>query len=48
VDKRKIVLAEPLKAVGELTVPLKIHRDVTAQLKVTAALALKILTRLTH
>jgi large subunit ribosomal protein L9 len=34
VDKRKIVLAEPLKAVGEVTVPLKIHREVTAQLKV--------------
>jgi large subunit ribosomal protein L9 len=34
VDKRKIVLAEPLKAVGEVTVPLKIHRDVTAQVKV--------------
>jgi large subunit ribosomal protein L9 len=34
VDKRKIVLAEPIKAVGEVTVPLKIHRDVTVQLKV--------------
>jgi large subunit ribosomal protein L9 len=34
VDKRKIVLPEPLKAVGEVTVPLKIHRDVTVQLKV--------------
>src|SRR5688572_24293106 len=34
VDKRKITLAEPLKAIGEVTVPLKIHRDVTAQLKV--------------
>ena len=34
VDKRKIVLPEPLKAVGEVTVPLKIHRDVAAQLKV--------------
>jgi large subunit ribosomal protein L9 len=34
VDKRKIVLAEPLKAVGEVTVPVKIHRDVTAQVKV--------------
>ena len=34
VDKRKIVLADPIKAVGEVTVPLKIHRDVTAQLKV--------------
>jgi large subunit ribosomal protein L9 len=34
VDKRKIALADPLKAVGEVTVPLKVHRDVTAQLKV--------------
>ena len=34
VDKRKIVLADPLKAVGEVTVPIKIHRDVTAQVKV--------------
>src|SRR5688572_12404186 len=34
IDKRKITLAEPLKAIGEVTVPLKIHRDVTAQLKV--------------
>ena len=34
VDKRRITLAEPLKAVGDVTVPLKIHREVTAQLKV--------------
>jgi large subunit ribosomal protein L9 len=34
VDKRKIVLAEPLKALGENTIPVKIHRDVTAQVKV--------------
>jgi large subunit ribosomal protein L9 len=34
VDKRKIVLAEPLKALGETTVPVKIHRDVTAQVRV--------------
>jgi len=34
VDKRKIALAEPLKALGETTVPVKIHRDVTAQLRV--------------
>jgi large subunit ribosomal protein L9 len=34
VDKRKITLAEPLKAIGEVTVPLKVHRDVTANLKV--------------
>jgi large subunit ribosomal protein L9 len=35
VDRRKIQLADPLKALGEHVVPLKLHRDVTAQLKVT-------------
>ena len=34
VDKRKITLPEPLKSVGEHTVPVRIHRDVTAQVKV--------------
>lgn len=34
IDKRKIALAEPLKAIGETMVPVKIHRDVTAQLRV--------------
>jgi len=34
VDKRKIQLAEPLKVLGESTIPVKIHRDVTAQLRV--------------
>ena len=34
IDKRKIQLAEPLKALGESIVPVKIHRDVTAQLRV--------------
>ena len=34
IDKRKIVLADPLKALGETMVPVKIHRDVTAQVKV--------------
>jgi large subunit ribosomal protein L9 len=34
VDKRKIGLPEPLKALGEVIVPLKIHREVSAQLKV--------------
>ena len=34
VDKRKIQLPDPLKALGETTVPVKIHRDVTAQLRV--------------
>jgi large subunit ribosomal protein L9 len=35
VDRRKIVLADPLKALGQVTVPIKIHRDVTAQVKVS-------------
>jgi large subunit ribosomal protein L9 len=35
IDRRKITLAEPLKALGQVTVPVKIHRDVTAQLKVS-------------
>jgi len=34
IDKRKIQLPDPLKALGEATVPVKIHRDVTAQLRV--------------
>ena len=34
VDKRKIQMPEPFKALGEYTVPVKIHRDVTAQVKV--------------
>jgi large subunit ribosomal protein L9 len=34
IDKRKIQLPEPLKALGESTVPVKIHREVVAQVKV--------------
>ena len=34
VEKRKIQLHEPLKALGETTVPVRIHRDVTAQVRV--------------
>jgi large subunit ribosomal protein L9 len=34
IDKRKIHLQDPLKALGEVTVPIRIHRDVTAQVKV--------------
>jgi large subunit ribosomal protein L9 len=33
VEKKKIVLADPLKSLGEFTVPVKVHRDVTAQVK---------------
>ncbi len=35
VDRRKILLPDAIKALGEYTVPVKLHRDVTAQLKVT-------------
>jgi len=34
IEKRRIQLRDPLKALGETTVPVKIHRDVTAQVKV--------------
>jgi large subunit ribosomal protein L9 len=34
VDRRKIQLDEPLKHVGEFNVPVKLHKDVTVQLKV--------------
>src|SRR6267142_4733062 len=34
IDKRKIQLAETLKALGETTVPIKIHHGVVAQVKV--------------
>ena len=33
-DKRKIGLLDPIKAVGEYDVPIKLHRDVTVPLKV--------------
>jgi large subunit ribosomal protein L9 len=34
VDRRKIQLHEALKTVGEFTVPVKLHRDVTTHFKV--------------
>jgi large subunit ribosomal protein L9 len=37
IDKRKIQLAEPLKQIGEFTVPVKLHRDVVAQVRVRVA-----------
>src|SRR5881398_4176327 len=33
-DRRKIQLHEPLKTVGEFTIPVKLHKEVTAHLKV--------------
>jgi len=34
VDKRKLILPEPIKAIGDHTVPLKLHREVTVPLTV--------------
>jgi len=34
VDKRKLILPEPIKAIGDHDVPLKLHREVTIPLKV--------------
>ncbi len=34
VDKRKIVIDEPLKKLGVYNIPIKLHLDVTAELKV--------------
>jgi large subunit ribosomal protein L9 len=34
VDRRKLVLADPIKTVGEHKVPLKLHREVTVPLTV--------------
>jgi len=34
VDRRKIQLHEPLKTLGEFTLPLKLHKDVTTHFKV--------------
>ena len=34
IDRRKIQLTDPLKTLGEHAVPVKVHRDVTVDLKV--------------
>ena len=34
IDKRKIQMPEPLKALGETSVPIKVHHGVVAQIKV--------------
>ena len=34
IDRRKILLPDAIRAIGESHVPVKLHRDVTAQLKI--------------
>ena len=33
-DRRKIILSDPIKAIGEYTVAAKLHQDITANIKV--------------
>ena len=35
IDRRKVQLAEPLKSIGEILVPVRLHREFTAHVKVT-------------
>ena len=35
IERRRIHLDEPIKALGETTVPIRLHADVTAQLRVS-------------
>jgi large subunit ribosomal protein L9 len=37
VERRRISLDEPIKTLGETSVPIRIHPEVTAQLKVTVS-----------
>jgi large subunit ribosomal protein L9 len=37
IDRRKLILPEPIKTLGEHEVPLRMHRDVTVGLKVQVA-----------
>ena len=36
-EKRRVGLQEPIKALGEYTVPVRLHPEVTAQLRVTVS-----------
>ena len=37
IDRRKIQLAEPIKQLGEYTVPIRLHKDVTVDISVLVA-----------
>jgi large subunit ribosomal protein L9 len=37
IEKRRVQLHEPLKQLGEFGVPIKLHRDVTTEIKVIVA-----------
>ena len=37
IDRRKILLAEPIKQLGEFKVPIRLHKDVTVEITVVVA-----------
>lgn len=37
IDRKKINLADPIKEIGEFEIPVKLHREVTANVKVVVA-----------
>jgi large subunit ribosomal protein L9 len=37
IDRRKIQLDDPIKSLGEFKVPVKLHKDVTAEITVVVA-----------
>ena len=37
VERRRILMDEPIKTLGEFSVPVRLHSDVTAQLKVAVS-----------
>jgi len=47
IDRRKISLAEPLKSVGTFDVAIKLHREVTAHVKVAVAAEVEAATEAT-
>ena len=37
IEKRKIVLADPIKVIGEYQIPIKLHREITSTVKLTVS-----------
>ena len=33
IDKRKVILEDPIKSIGEFTIPIRLHSEVTTQVK---------------
>jgi len=37
IDRKKILLEEPIKQLGEFKIPVRLHKDVTAEITVVVA-----------